>query len=66
MSTDPVADLIARNPEFFANVRYFGPDDGRPRHDWCRADNCIACGCTREAPCISHTEARGYRDWVRR
>ena len=45
-------------------ARYFGPDDGKPRHDWCRADDCISCGCVKEKPCNSHSEARGYRDWA--
>lgn len=42
-----------------------GPDDGHPRHDWCRATDCISCGCSPERPCDSHSEARGYVDWVK-
>lgn len=47
-------------------VRYFGPDDGKPRHEWCRGTACISCGCTRERPCHSHSEPMGYVDWVKR
>ncbi len=46
-------------------VRYYGADDGLPRHDWCRGTSCISCGCIRAQACSSHSEARGYRDWVK-
>ena len=66
---DKIHDIIEKSPGFvagvLAGVRYFGADDGYPRHDWCRSAGCIACGCARDRPCISHSEARGYVDWVR-